>query len=132
MVGLYVIIVIRVLHLMAKIFTANELTNEVIDYIYRCGGFAWRQNSGGVYDKNIGVFRTSSKKGVSDVLACYKGRIFCIEVKIGKDKLSQEQQGFLKNIENVRGRVYVAQYFDDFKFWFNSKKLEIDNRLDDD
>ena|SRR3990167_57457 len=106
---------------------ANALTNQIIDYIYRNGGFSWRASSQGTFDASAGKWRTGAKKGVSDVLACYKGRLLAIEVKIGKDKLSNEQQGFLANVEACGGITYVAKYFDDFKFWFDREKLLIDN-----
>ena len=70
---------------------ANQLTNQIIDYIYKNGGYSWKQNSGGVYDKNIGIFRTGAKKGISDILGIYKGKFIACEVKIGKDHLSPEQ-----------------------------------------
>ena len=93
---------------------ANELTNKVIDYIYRQGGYAWRASSVGVYDTKLQTFRTAAKKGVSDVLACYKGRLVAIEIKIGKDKLSPEQVGFTRNIIHAGGEAFVAVDFDSF------------------
>ena len=111
---------------------ATALTNQIIDYIYRQGGYAWRASSVGVYDGKIQQFRASAKKGVSDVLAVYGGHAFAIEVKIGKDRLSQEQEGFLKNFEHAGGAWYVAQYFDDFKLWFDQQVVLRDNSLCED
>lgn len=97
---------------------ANELTNNVIDFIYRQGGYAWRQGSTGVFDVKQARFRTAAKKGVSDVLAVYKGQCIAIEVKIGKDRLSPEQDGFLQNISAAGGNSYVAKDFEEFKKWW--------------
>ena len=108
---------------------ATALTNQVIDYIYRNGGYAWRASSTGVFDSSAGKWRASAKKGVSDVLAVYAGHILAIEVKIGKDRLSEEQQGFLRNVENAGGLTYVAKDFNDFKNWFDQQKLAVDNSL---
>ena len=98
---------------------ASELTNQVIDFIYRSGGYAWRASSTGIYDDKLQRFRLAPKKGVSDVLGCYRGRLLAIEVKIGKDRLSPEQQGFLKNVEHHGGSVFVARDFSSFQEWFN-------------
>jgi len=94
--------------------TATELTNQIIDHLYRAGGYAWRASSVGVFDSKRAMFRASAKKGVADILAVYKGQLIAIEVKIGKDRLSDEQEGFLKNIENAGGRYIVARDFGQF------------------
>lgn len=93
---------------------ASTLTNQIIDYIYSSGGYAWRASSTGVYDQKAGAYRTAAKKGVSDVLACFRGRLIAIEVKIGKDRLSNEQTGFMSNIEHVGGIAFVAGSFEHF------------------
>ena len=93
---------------------ASNLTNQIINFIYQQGGYAWRASSVGVYDQQAGGYRTASKKGVSDVLACWRGRLIAIEVKIGKDRLSDEQQGFIKNIQHVGGIALVAKDFPSF------------------
>ena len=93
---------------------ASTLTNKIIQHIYSSGGFAWRASSTGVYDQKAGSYRTAAKKGVSDVLACFRGRLIAIEIKIGKDRLSDEQIGFMRNIEHVGGIAFVAGNFDEF------------------
>ena len=97
---------------------ANELTNNIIDFIYRQGGYAWKSTSTGVFDQRRGIFRTAAKKGVADILACRNGRFIAIEIKIGKDRLSPEQEGFLKNIEYAGGLWFVAKDIDSFKEWW--------------
>lgn len=94
---------------------ANELTNQIIDFIYRAGGYAWRASSVGVFDTKQQRFRTAAKKGVADVLACLRGRLIAVEVKIGKDRLSDEQDGFLRNIRATGGLAFVATDFEQFK-----------------
>ena len=100
---------------------ANELTNKVIDYIYRQGGYAWRNSSMGVYDQRAGAYRTAAKKGVSDVLACFQGRLIAIEIKIGKDRLSPEQIGFTRNIIHAGGVAFIATSFEDFLVSWNKE-----------
>lgn len=103
---------------------SSNLTNQIIDFIYRQGGYAWRASSVGIYDQQKGAYRTAPKKGVSDILACIPpiGRLVAIEIKIGKDRLSPEQQGFLENISAAGGIAFVASDFEGFlKQW--SEKL---------
>ena len=94
---------------------ASNLTNQIIDYIYSVGGYAWRASSVGVYDTKTHAYRTAPKKGVSDVLACWKGKLIAVEIKIGKDRLSDEQAGFLCNIIHAGGIAFTAKDFDNFK-----------------
>lgn len=96
---------------------ATKLTNQVIDFVYRKKGYAWRASSTGVFDQKAGAYRTAAKKGVADILCCIPpaGQLVAIEIKIGKDRLSDEQIGFLKNIKNVGGRAFVVFDFEQFK-----------------
>ena len=103
---------------MSAMTAASELTNRIIHEIYTTGGFAWRAESVGVIDKARGIMRTSPKKGVADILACFKGLLFCIEVKIGKDTQSPEQQGFQANIQHVGGAYFLAKDFETFQQWW--------------
>ena len=101
---------------------ASELTNEILNYLYQNRVFAWRQSSTGIYDPRKGHFRTSPKKGVSDILAVLPpdGKLLAIEVKIGKDKMSEEQVGFHKNIILMGGEIFIAKDFGSFKNWFEN------------
>lgn len=93
-----------------------DLTNQVINFIYRQGGYAWRASSTGVYDEATQSYRTAAKKGVADVLAVLppSGKLLAVEIKIGKDRLSQEQDGFLKNVSHVGGIAIIVKTFDQF------------------
>ena len=97
---------------------ASDLTNKIIDFIYRKGGYAYRSSSTGIYDTRRQQFRTSAKKGVSDVIGVYQGQFLAIEVKIGADSLRPEQEGFLKNITHHGGLSVVAKDYDEFKKWW--------------
>lgn len=97
---------------------AAELTNQIIDFIYRAGGYAWRASSVGIYDTSRATFRTSPKKGVSDVLGCYKGRLIAVEIKIGSDHLRPEQQGFMECVNHAGGAATVVKTFDEFVAWW--------------
>lgn len=98
---------------------ANELTNQIINFIFKQGGYAWRASSTGIFDAKLGGYRTAAKKGVSDVLACFSGKCIAIEVKIGKDRLSSEQDGFLTNIKATGGLAFVAKDLKSFEIFWN-------------
>jgi len=95
------------------------LTNQIIGFIFQQGGYAWRNNSVGIWDAKKGAYRAGAKKGVSDILACWRGYLIAIEVKIGRDRLRPEQEGFLLNINHVGGRAFVAKDFETFKADFS-------------
>ena len=99
---------------------ASTLTNQIIDHLYRNGCYAWRASSTGIYDQAAGSYRTAPKKGVADILAIMPpaGTMIAIEVKIGKDRLSPEQEGFLSNVIHHGGRSFVAKNFEDFLYWW--------------
>lgn len=100
---------------------ATTLTNEIIGFLYGKGAYAWRASSTGIFDSRRGGYRTAPKKGVSDILACYKGRLIAIEVKIGKDRLSPEQEGFLANIDATGGITCIARDLSTFTEWWQEK-----------
>ena len=87
--------------------------------MYNNGAYGWRQNSGGLYDQKLGIFRTGTKKGVADIIGLYKGKFLAIEVKIGKDRMSDEQIGFMKNISYYGGLTFTAKDMPSFIEWFN-------------
>src|SRR3990167_9865354 len=99
---------------------ANELTNKILDFLYRQKCYGWRSSSTVLFDPKLGKFRMSSKVGVSDVLAILPpaGKLLAIEIKIGTDRLRPEQIGFFRNVENVGGLTFVAKDFESFRFWF--------------
>lgn len=96
------------------------LTNAIIGHVFATGGFAWRASSTGIYDQSRARYRTAAKTGVSDVLAIYEGCILAIEVKVGADRLRDEQVGFLKNVEHYGGRTFVAKDLPSFIYWWSA------------
>lgn len=100
---------------------ANDLTNQILDHLYKHGAYGWKATTTGVYDTKKGNFRAASKKGVADILGCHKGILLAIEIKIGKDRLSDEQEGFLKNIAYHGGKSVVAKDFESFYRWWSEQ-----------
>lgn len=108
---------------------ASTLTNQIINFLYEQNIFAWRASSTGIFDKRKGFYRTAPKKGVADIIAIVPpyGRIMAIEVKIGKDHLSDEQRGFMKNVVYCGGISIIAKDFDKFEETFY-KSMQIDRK----
>lgn len=97
-----------------KASQANLLTRKVLEHLFASGAFAWRQNTQGTFDRRSATYRAAPKKGISDVLGCFQGRFIAIEVKIGKDRLSAEQEGFLASITATGGLAMVVKTEEDF------------------
>ena len=93
---------------------ANELTQKIIKHIFENGGFAYRSSTTGIFDPTRGIYRTSAKKGISDVIGVIRGRFIAVEVKIGKDRLSPEQEGFILSVNHAGGIAFVAHDFEEF------------------
>lgn len=102
--------------------TANNLTKGVKNHIKVLGGWAVRVNVTGVYDTKQQLFRRVAEedKGVSDVVACYKGRAVFVEIKIGNDTESMYQKRFKKEMTRAGAVCIVAKNMEQFINEFNS------------
>lgn len=101
--------------------TANGLTAAVVAYITLRGGFASRVNNGGTWRKDLGKYTPSgAKRGISDIIATYKGVSLMVEVKIGRDKMSEFQERVKAEHEQAGGRWFTAHNFTEFKLWFDA------------
>jgi len=58
---------------------------------------------------------TANKAGVPDILACYKGKFYGIEVKVGYNKTSGLQDANLQMIRRSGGIAIVAYNLEDVK-----------------
>lgn len=110
--------------------TANGLTRCVIDYLQLSNHQAERINTMGrpidnrkqVTDvlgrtKTIGSMtwgKSTATKGSADISATINGRSVKIEVKIGKDRQSEDQKIYQQNIERSGGQYWIVKNFDDF------------------
>lgn len=101
----------------------SELTNEIIQFLYENRVHCWRQNTTGIWNAKKGIFLPAAKKGVSDILGVisrppHTGRFLAVEVKYGRDTLSDEQEGFLLNVTRAGGLATVAKDLPSFKVWW--------------
>jgi hypothetical protein len=110
--------------------TANGLTKCIIEFLQLSNHQAERINTMGrpidnrkqVTDvigrtKTIGSMtwgKSTATKGSADISATIQGRSVKIEVKIGKDRQSQDQKIYQDNIEKSGGQYWIAKNFDDF------------------
>lgn len=98
--------------------SANALTKHALRILSLKGYHVWRQNNGGVYDPTIKKFRkNSSTPGISDIIGFHKktGRFIACEIKAGRDRLSDEQIEFLKNVNESGGIGMVVRTIDDLE-----------------
>lgn len=104
--------------------TANRITANIIRAInMQPGCVAYRVNNTGIWDEAKKVFRTSNTdKGLPDIFAIIRGRFAGIEVKAGKDKLSDHQRQRQFEIERAGGLYFEARSTDAFLKWFDANK----------
>lgn len=107
--------------------TANRITANIIRVVNtQPGCIAYRVNNTGIWDEAKQVFRKAhTEKGIPDIIGCLRGRSLWIEVKAGRDKLSQDQVLRKFEIERAGGLYFEARSTDDFLKWFTAKLIEL-------
>ena len=114
--------------------TANGLTRCIVDYIRLNGGQAERINTVGIPKDTrqqvtdiLGRTRTigsiewrtgGGTRGSADISATIRGRSVKIEVKIGRDRQSDEQRNYQAAIEAAGGLYFIAKDFTAFVAWY--------------
>jgi hypothetical protein len=115
--------------------TANGLTKCIVDWINLNGFRADRVSSAGRYidskkivtdilgkKRTIGSgtwVKSGTRRGYSDINATIKGRSVMIEVKIGKDRMSEDQKQFAEAEKQAGGEYWVVKDFEDFMFYYD-------------
>lgn len=108
---------------------ANGLTKAVLNFLKWNGVFAERTNTMGVYRKaktftdvcgftrkigKDGYTYSGGTKGSSDIKAYPNGKIWAIEIKIGSDKMSENQHLYKAQIEKSGGIYTIVKTFEEF------------------
>lgn len=107
-----------------KTETANELTWRIVKYVQGKGHFATRLQSTGTYRDDLKKFVPSQQRaGLPDVLAIVDGLTAFVEVKAGKDRLSEVQKETIKVLLQAGAFVFVAHSFEEFENWFTAHFL---------
>ena len=83
----------------------QDIQTSIMNYISSIGGLPLKFN-------NIGIY---AKAGVSDIIACIKGRFVAIEVKRPGKKPTQLQENFIKAVNTVGGLGFWADNLEDVK-----------------
>jgi hypothetical protein len=96
--------------------TANQITRNVLRLAnFQPGCVAYRVNNVGVWDQAKGIHRKgNTEKGLPDVIMIFRGRFIAIEVKAGRDKLSDDQKKRQFEIERAGGIYFECRSTDDF------------------
>jgi hypothetical protein len=98
---------------------ANSLTKSIVEFITFRGGVAYRINNQGTWDAKRKVRRKGvTRKGVPDIDATFEGRAIKIEVKVGKDRMSDAQIKLKDQLEAAGALYFIAKDFDSFYEWF--------------
>jgi hypothetical protein len=95
--------------------TESNLVNSCLDYLAKRQVFAWRNNTGafaGEYKGKTRFFRYGAK-GSPDILGIIRGRFFGIECKVGRNKLSEDQAEFHRQILKAGGIVFTVRSLDE-------------------
>ena len=114
--------------------TANGLTKCVIDFLKLKGHQAERISTTGrpidnrkAYTDVIGRTRIAgsiewipgtSTRGSADVSATIKGKSVKIEVKIGRDRQSEAQKQYQRDVEAAGGIYFIVKDFSEFIIWY--------------
>jgi hypothetical protein len=93
----------------------KKIETEILNYLSKQKDvFAWKVNTTGVFDKELGVYRRANSpfilKGVSDILGVHSsGKILAIEVKASESAYrSKDQEAFVSKINRMGGFACFA------------------------
>ena len=100
--------------------TANGLTRAVVDWMTLQGHFATRLDSTGTYRADLSRYIPSQqRKGMPDVFDMVNDRAVFVEVKVGRNHLSNDQKVAIADLKRAGAAVYIDQNFQGFFDWFN-------------
>lgn len=114
-----------------QIFETNEADTiaSIVTYLNYSGWHCWRNNTYGIYDQAKQVYRKLQyqQKGVADIIGFHKqtAQFIAIEIKIGTDTTSPEQEEFLTQLKTSNGFAFIAHSFDDFLTKYERRKSKI-------
>ncbi len=96
---------------------ANEKDTQkaILDYLNTIGAVAIKIYNGGIFNpKNQRYFFPyQNQYGVSDIIACYKGKFIAIEVKSPGRKPTEFQLEFLERVKKSGGVAIWTDNIDD-------------------
>ena len=91
----------------------KEIENEIKEYIKNCGGLCYKIHGGDLYQET----------GIPDLLCCWGGLFFGIEVKDLQGKPSAIQLAQGARIKKAHGHFIVAKSLQDVKDYIKEEGL---------
>ena len=108
---------------------ADEITAHILGYLAAKGFVAWAQDNRGRYNPKTGRWypHPNNRVGVPDILGYRKSdaRFIGVEVKAGRDQLSNFQIDFLNELKEHGGLPFVAHSFAGFVASFERRGLHL-------
>jgi hypothetical protein len=97
----------------------NQLTADITEYAHSLDCAIMRVNSQGQYNEKLGKWTHSgSMPGISDLIIIKEGRVFFVELKIGKDKQNENQIKFMDMVRRAGANYFICSSLDSFKMQF--------------
>ena len=91
------------------------------------GVIAWHPKNGGVHQASVGQRVRNAKLGVlagiQDVHVLKDGKLYCLELKRDRGKVSQEQQALLHAMSEAGAICGLAYGLDEALWWLEDKGL---------
>jgi hypothetical protein len=107
--------------------------DAVLQYLNALPGcFAFKVKTGGYFDPKRKTFRKDASRwlipGTSDIIGCYDGKFFAMEVKRSRGGVvSEDQKEFIRKVESRGGCGAVVRSAEDAKIliatWFHGGSL---------
>ena len=107
---------------MAKTQKESQFKSAVYRWLsFQPNTFCWINRTAGIPLPN-GGFRPNDQAGISDITGIHGGKFFALELKVGKNKATPEQEKFLISVDRVGGYSAVIRSMEDLEEAFNEIK----------
>lgn len=114
---------------MSKFFTQTRpsrlLTACIQKYVRSVGAIANENVQGSLRKNHKGVWKfeyTGGKPGQEDISIMYNGKFMAIELKYGKDTMSESQLKYQDKMKQANTPYHIVKNFDQFIYIFNEFK----------
>lgn len=112
--------------------TANALQTAIVDFCNFSGHLALRTGNEGRFRPGEivtdvigrqrqmkGTWLPGQNNGIADISLTMRGRIYYIEVKIGKDRQREAQIEFMNKVRNAGGVYEIVKSWSDFYSFYS-------------
>ena len=90
----------------------KQTQRAVLEYLGGIGAVAVKFNNVGIFKSKTGAWIPPRDLGVSDILACYKGKFIAIEIKSEGKKPTDWQLNFITRVNNAGGLAFWTDNID--------------------